>query len=228
MPPSFPCARRLFIFDLDGTLIDSKTDIAQAVNLTLMQFQLPPLPISRVAEFVGDGVQKLIERVVREISGCDADPERVQAMVSVFKSNYEEHMLDSTVLCNGVMETLEQLWWAKFAVVTNKPERFSRIILEELGIADRFQVILGGDSVENRKPDPAPLLQAMERCGCEPDDSVIVGDSATDVLSGKAAAILTCGVTGGFGELKELEAAGCDLIITNLKELPKYFRPTNP
>jgi len=223
MPLSFPCARRFFIFDLDGTLIDSKDDIALAVNLALTQYHLPPLPVSRVAKFVGDGVQTLIERVMREISGQEADPDRVRRMIEVFKSNYEKHMLDHTTLCDGVIEALRQLSWAKLAVVSNKPEKFSRLILEGLGIADRFQVILGGDSVEKRKPDPAPLLHAMALCGCEPEDSVIVGDSATDVASGKAAGIITCGVIGGFGECKELEAAGCDLIIKDLNELPKYF-----
>jgi len=223
MPLSFPCARRLFIFDLDGTLIDSKADIAQAVNLALTQFRLPSLPVSRVAEFVGEGVQKLIERVLREISGQDADPERVHEMIKVFKSNYEEHMLDSTTLCDGVADALAQLSWAHFAVVSNKPEKFSRLILQGLGVADRFEVILGGDSVDKRKPDPAPLLEAMAQCNCGPEDSVMVGDSATDIVSGKAAGIISCGVTGGFGKLRELEAAGCDLIIESLIDLPKYF-----
>ena len=139
MPLSFPCARRFFIFDLDGTLIDSKDDIALAVNLALTQYHLPPLPVSRVAKFVGDGVQTLIERVMREISGQEADPDRVRRMIEVFKSNYEKHMLDHTTLCDGVIEALRQLSWAKLAVVSNKPEKFSRLILEGLGIADRFQ-----------------------------------------------------------------------------------------
>jgi phosphoglycolate phosphatase len=225
MPLSFPCTRRFFIFDLDGTLIDSKDDIARAVNFALTEYQLPLLPVAKVAEFVGEGVQKLIERVMREISGQEAEPEQVRRMIEVFKSNYEKHMLDSTTLCEGVVDALQELCWAKFAVVSNKPEKFSRLILEGLGIAERFQVILGGDSVEKRKPDPAPLIQAMVQCDYGPEDSVIVGDSVTDVVSGKAAGIITCGITGGFGERQELEAAGCDLIIENLKELPQFFYP---
>jgi phosphoglycolate phosphatase len=227
MPQSFPCARRLFIFDLDGTLIDSKADIAGAVNFALTQFHLPPLPVSRVAKFVGEGVQKLIERVMREISGRDADPEHVQEMIEVFKSHYEKHLLDSTTLCDGVLDALRQLWWAQFAVVSNKTEKFSRLILEGLGVADHFRVILGGDSVDKRKPDPAPLLQVMAQCGARPEDSVMVGDSDTDIVSGKAAGVITCGVTGGFGELQELESAGCDLIVASLSELPKYFCANN-
>jgi phosphoglycolate phosphatase len=225
MPSSFPCARHFFIFDLDGTLIDSRDDIARAVNSTLTQFHLPSLPVSIVARFVGEGLQKLIERVIREVSGQDADPDQVQKMIKVFKSTYEEHMLDSTTLCDGVVETLEKLWWVKFAVVSNKPEKFSRLILQGLGVADRFEVIFGGDSLGKRKPDPAPLLRAMAQCGFGPEESVIVGDSVIDIVSGKAAGILTCGVTGGFGERKELEAAGCDLIIDKLNELPNYFHP---
>jgi phosphoglycolate phosphatase len=227
MSQSFPCARRLFLFDLDGTLVDSKADIAHSVNLALLQLQLKPIPASRVVKFVGEGVQKLIERTLKESSGSEPDPAQVQAMIEVFKMEYEKHLLDSTKLYSGVLDGLNRLWWASFAVVSNKPEKFSRGILEGLGVADRFQVILGGDSVARRKPDPASLIRAMSQCNAGPADAVMVGDSAPDIIAGKAAGIITCGVTGGFGELEELEAAGCDLIIASLVELADHFFPTS-
>jgi phosphoglycolate phosphatase len=219
--------RRLFLFDLDGTLIDSKADIAHSVNLALQCMNLPPIPVSKVSKFVGEGVQRLIERTLRETTSSPPDPVRVQAMIEIFKAEYEKHLLDSTRLYEGVLQALKRLWWARFAVVSNKPEKFSRRILEGLGVADRFQVILGGDSVDRRKPDPAPLLQAMVECGTGPEDTVMVGDSAHDIVAGKAAGVITCGVIGGFGELRELESAGCDLIVSSLAELPKYFIPSS-
>jgi phosphoglycolate phosphatase len=225
MPHSFPCARSLFLFDLDGTLVDSKADIAHSVNLALYRMHLPAVPASTVTRFVGEGVQRLIERTLRETSGSEPDPVQVEGMIKAFKMEYEKHLLDSTSLYDGVLDGLKRLWWASFAVVSNKPEKFSRRILEGLGVADRFQVILGGDSVDRRKPDPAPLIQAMLGCNAGPEDTVMVGDSAPDIIAGKAAGVITCGVTGGFGELQELEAAGCDLIVSSLAELAEYFSP---
>jgi phosphoglycolate phosphatase len=221
----FPC--RLFLFDLDGTLIDSKADIAHALNLALIRLGFPPLPMSKVMDFVGEGVQKLVQRALREVAGCDPDSEQVRIAVNLYQQEYESHLLDSTCLYDGVREALDRLPWASLAVVTNKPEQFSRRILEELGVGDRFCAILGGDSIPQRKPDPAPLLKAMAQCGAVPSETVMVGDSAVDVCAGKAAGIFTCGVTGGFRSREELEAAGCDLIVSSLSELADHFLPVS-
>ena len=218
-----PC--RLFLFDLDGTLIDSKADIAQALNAALVRMSLPPLAMSRVADFVGDGVQRLIHRTLREVTGAEPNNEQAHTATSLYLEEYGVHLLDSTHLCEGVNEALNRLWWASFAVVTNKPESFSRRILEGLGVGDRFCAILGGDSTSQRKPDPAPLRKAMTQCGAKPSETVMVGDSAVDIHAGRAAGVYTCGVTGGFRSRAELEAAGCDLILSNLAELADYFCP---
>ncbi len=218
-----PC--RLFLFDLDGTLIDSRADIACALNAALARMNLPPLPVSRVADFVGDGVQKLIQRTLSEIEGQAPNHEAVQSAAHMYLEEYEAHLLDSTRLYDGVGEALRRLWWASFAVVTNKPERFSRRILEGLGIADRFCAIIGGDSMPERKPDPAPLFKAMALCGASPAEAVMVGDSPVDIRAGKAAGVFTCGVIGGFRGRAELESARCDLILSSFAELPAHFRP---
>jgi phosphoglycolate phosphatase len=209
----------LFIFDLDGTLIDSKADIAYGINLTLARMDLPPVPINRVADFTGDGVQKLVERALRETVGREPESDRVQQGIAWFSEEYEQHLLDQTRFYPHVTEALDRLSWAKFAVVSNKPERFSRRILEGLGIAARFQIILGGDSTHTRKPDPTGILKAIEICEDVPSKSMMVGDSPVDIAAGKAAGAFTCAVLGGFRPRNQLESSGCDLIVNDLLDL---------
>lgn len=218
-----PCG--LFLFDLDGTLIDSKADITGTLNLVLGRMHLPRLRESLAAEFIGEGMQKLIERSLRAATGLKPEAAVVQEGMSLFTEEYEIHLLDRTRLFPHVKEGLDRLSWATFAVVSNKPEKFSRRILEGLGIGDRFRIVLGGDSTPKRKPDPESLRLAMKTCGAEASETAMVGDSPVDIQAGKAAGIATCGVLGGFRPKEELEAAGCDLIIGNLLELADHFHP---
>jgi phosphoglycolate phosphatase len=223
LPTLRPC--NLFLFDLDGTLIDSRADIASAVNLTLAQMHMQPLQESFIADFVGNGVQPLIERSLREAAGREPESTQIQEGIGLFREEYGKHLLDQTRLYPNVKEGMDRLPWAKFAVVSNKPEGFSRRILEGLGIGNRFSLILGGDSIQNRKPHPESIFKAMDFCKSSPSETAIVGDSAVDIQAGKAAGIIACGVLGGFRPREELEAAGCDLIIKTLLELADYFRP---
>jgi phosphoglycolate phosphatase len=208
----------LFIFDLDGTLIDSKADIAYSMNLALAGMGMQPLPADRVAEFIGDGMQILVERALRATTGSEPDPLKVRNCMELFKDEYGQHFLDQTRLYPKVVETLDLLMWAKLAVVSNKPEKFSKQILEGLGIAYRFGAIIGGDTTGTRKPDPAGIFRAMELCGGVPLESVMVGDSPVDIAAGKAAGTFTCGVAGGFRPRDQLESAGCDLLVNDLLE----------
>jgi phosphoglycolate phosphatase len=218
-----PC--RLFLFDLDGTLIDSKADISKSVNLALDRLRLAPVATARIAAFVGDGVQKLIQRTLRQSMGIDANNDLVAYAIRIYLEEYEQHLMDNTSLYPGVREMLNALVWADCAVITNKPEKFSRRILDALGVEDRFLSILGGDSMEERKPNPAPLLRIINQCRVLPAETVMVGDSHIDIRAGKAAGTITCGILGGFGTKEELETAECDLIIEGASELTRYFCP---
>jgi len=218
---------RLFLFDLDGTLIDSRADITSALNRMLARMDLPALPESRVADFVGMGVRKLVERSLREINSTEPAADLVQRGITLFREEYGNHLVVQTRLCPYVEEALNLLSWAELAVVSNKPEGFCRRILFLLGVESRFCAIIGEDGASPRKPDPALLFKAMDHCGAGPADTVMVGDSAVDIEAGKAAGIFTCGVVGGYRPKEELEAAGCDLLIEDLRQLADYFRPAD-
>jgi phosphoglycolate phosphatase len=222
-PSPRPC--RLFLFDLDGTLIDSRADLACAINLALVRMNMQPVPERRVVEFVGDGVRKLVERTMRETAGREPEDALIQKAIALFQEEYSNHLLDRTCLYPKVKKGLDRLSWASLAVISNKPERFSRRILEGLGVGNRFCMILGEDSVQRRKPDPEALLKAMDYCRAAPSETAMVGDSAVDIAAGKAAGVVTCGVSGGFRPKGHLEAAGCDLIVGSLLELADYFCP---
>jgi phosphoglycolate phosphatase len=218
---------RLFIFDLDGTLIDSQADIVDSLNRTLSNLNLRPIREARIAEFVGDGMHKLIERALRETTGKDPEPSLLQTTIHYFRDEYNAHLLDQTCLFHQAQEALDRLSWAQFAVATNKPEALSRRILNGLGIGNRFSIVLGGDSVQNRKPNPEPLIKAMDFCQTLPSETVMVGDSAVDISAGKAAGTITCGIIGGFRPEEELRAANSDLLITSLLQLADHFKAPN-
>jgi phosphoglycolate phosphatase len=221
--PAHACG--LFLFDLDGTLIDSRADLTGSINLALTRMHLQPLPESSIADFVGNGVSRLVERSLHESVGRKPERDQIQEGVRVFQEEYGKHLLDQTRLYPNVKEGLARLAWARFAVVTNKPEAFSRRILDGLGIGHLFSIVLGGDSVQKCKPDPEALIKAMDFCKFTVAETAMVGDSAVDIQAGKAAGVVTCGVLGGFRPREEIFAAGCDVIVASLLELANYFRP---
>ena len=188
---------RTALFDLDGTLIDSRADLALAVNLTRQEFGLSPKPQEAIVACVGEGVRALIERAIPE------RPELWDAMLARQRENYRAHYLDQTCLYPGVKETLFALCEAgwKLGVVTNKPGAFTRPILEGFGVLGCFGAVVGGGDCPKLKPDPAPLQLAAAQMGVAlaPDDWMI-GDHVTDLKSGHNAGIRCCFCRYGFGE----------------------------
>lgn len=218
-----PC--RLFIFDLDGTLVDSRADLVTSLNLALSRRGHPRLSSDLIGSFVGEGVENLVERALGASTGRKPEKAEIQETVRVYINEYEGHLLDETHLRDQAVEALNALSGAKLAVVTNKLESFSRRILDGLGIGNMFSIILGGDSAERKKPEPDALLKAMEFCGVEPGETVMIGDSLTDIDAGKAANTLTCAILGGFRPDEELLTSGCDVLISSLMQLADHFEP---
>jgi len=206
---------QLVVFDLDGTLADTKQDLAQSVNAMREHLGLGPLPLEAVTSYVGHGVTVLIKRAL----GNHTPDGEVEKGITFFLDYYAHHLLDNTIAYPGVREALEGLGNRKLAILTNKPTRFSREIITGLGLAPYFFEIYGGDSFPLKKPDPMGIKTLMNHVSISAEKTLIVGDSDTDVLTGRNAGVWTCGVTYGFGS-QSLEEAGPDLLLDNLRDLP--------
>lgn len=185
----------LLIFDLDGTLIDSKLDLANSVNATRAWKKLPPLPLEMVSSYVGHGAPTLIRRVFP-----GASEEELADALRYFLQYYREHMLDATTLYPGVREGLDRLHDAgvPLAVLTNKPVRFSVSLVEGLGLEMHFFRVYGGNSFEEKKPHPRGIQALMSESGASPERTMMVGDSAVDVRTARNAGVKACGVSWGF------------------------------
>ncbi len=213
---------KLLIFDLDGTLIDSRLDLVQSVNATLRHFHRPELPGEVVASYVGDGAPMLVRRAL----GDPQDEAFFKLALEYFLAYYREHKLDHTVAYQGIPEALKQIQSngteRKMAVLSNKPVHPSRAIVEALGLAKFFVQIYGGNSFETKKPDPLGVRTLLRETSTSPDQAMIVGDSSIDVLTGRNAGIATCGVTYGFAPHTLCEAPP-DVVIDSPRELGELF-----
>lgn len=207
-----------FIFDLDGTLADSFADIAAALNHTREFFGHPPLPQPEIVRQVGSGSEYLVRALV------PVPETRCAEALRFFLKRYEENALEQTRLFPGVLEVLARYAHCPLAVVSNKTQRLSDLILQGLGIRNRFRVVLGGDALERMKPDPLPLLHALEVFGLPPGQVAMVGDGLHDLHAGRAAGVITVAVTTGVENQDTLAAENPDHLIDSMAELPGCFQ----
>jgi phosphoglycolate phosphatase len=217
---------RVLIFDLDGTLIDSKLDLALSVNAMLEYMKRAPLPHEKVYSFVGNGAQVLIRRSLHEGAESEVTDVEVERGLAYFLSYYREHMLDNTVAYPGVHEGLDRLAGREMAVLTNKPLKFSRGILDGLGLSRHFRYIYGGNSFEKKKPDPIGVETLLRDLDSLPHEAMMVGDSDVDVRTARNAGIWACGVTYGL-DLAGLRTNPPDLLVDSLAELPARLNGDN-
>lgn len=205
------------VFDLDGTLIDSRADIAAAVNHILGQLGYATLPLEQVMGYVGDGANELIVRA----TGLPRESPELTPLLEQFLDYYTAHSADKTTWMPGAFEALNSLHTYLLAVCTNKPKVTTLAVLRALKAIDRFAVIIGGDDLPSLKPDPLPLRVIAERIGCAPSSLVVVGDGPQDIECGRAVGAFTIGVRGGIAAPERLIASGPDLVLASLWELPE-------
>ncbi len=206
----------LLIFDLDGTLVDSRMDIANSVNYMRRRLSLEPLPVEVIASFIGEGAAALVRRAL----GQQASESQVKEALDIFLPHYAQHLLDNTAQYPQVSETLAELVRRKklLAVLTNKPTEMTRRILEGFELARLFALILGGDSFERKKPDPMGVHYIINAVGSSPERTLMIGDLPNDILTGRNAGAWTCGVTYGLAGERVAEAQP-DFLIHRIGEL---------
>ncbi|WP_025270283.1 HAD family hydrolase [Hippea sp. KM1] len=187
---------RFVLFDLDGTLIDSRLDLANSINAALVEFSLKPLPNEKIYSFVGNGVRRLVEDCLKEENAVHL----FDGVMEFFFAHYYEHLLDNTVLYEGVLDVLERLKTknTQMFVITNKSFIFTKRVLEGLGIDGYFRDVVCGDSLPFRKPHPQPILTLRDRHGLELDGGVMVGDSENDIEAARAAGVKIGWAAYGF------------------------------
>ncbi len=206
----------LLIFDLDGTLVDSRLDLANAVNATRRHMGMDPLANERVYTYVGNGAPVLVRRALGE----GATEAQVQEALEFFLEFYREHDLDHTVLYPGVKESLDRLRGAgkRMAVLTNKPLKMSRHIVEGLGVGDHFFRVYGGNSFDFKKPHPIGVETLIAEAGVGREQALMVGDSSVDVQTARNAGIACCGLTYGF-QPETLKDPAPEILVDRMEEL---------
>ena len=223
--PFDPHSIKLVIFDLDGTLIDSRLDLVHSVNAALRHIGRPELPDDVIASYVGDGAPILIQRA---LGGETVDEAVIRKGLEFFLSYYRAHKLDHTTVYPGIAEALAAIQNSangvprKLAVLSNKPVVPSRAIVEALGLSRFFSQIYGGNSFPTKKPDPEGARNLLEEYGVQPQQAAMIGDSHVDVNTGRNAGMVTVGVTYGFAP-HTLQDEPPDVLVDHPSELPALF-----
>ena len=222
--PFDPHRVRLLVFDLDGTLIDSRLDLIHSVNAMLRHIGRPELAGDVIASYVGDGAPALVRRAL-----ADTDDEAFfGSALEYFLAYYRVHKLDHTTVYDGIPEVLAALASSngvqrQMAVLSNKPVNPSRLIVQALGLGDFFVSVYGGNSFTTKKPDPLGVLTILQETGVAADETLMIGDSSVDDLTGRNAGLWTCGVTYGFAP-HSLEEAAPDVLVESPRELGELLR----
>ena len=211
---------KLSCFDLDGTLIDSVPDLTLAINAMLNDFDLPPCHKSDVKNWVGDGIKKMVERALL-FSAKNTTIEALEKAVSCFEKHYQTFLNCESGLYPQVAQTIKSLSLKgyKIALVTNKAEQFLPDLLQLYGIADYFDLLLGGDTLAKNKPDPMMVNFACDHFNVEKTETVMIGDSRNDILAGQNAGVISIALTYGYNYGTPVSQLNPDYIIDHFEQL---------
>ena len=219
--------KELIIFDLDGTLIDSAPDLALAINFMLTSLDRETFSEATIDLWVGNGASTLVKRALsaNKIIDESIDKALFESALSIFLESYRENICVKTVLYADVKETLQILYSLGYtmAIVTNKPFVFVQPILEKLDIASNFSLILGGDSLSSKKPEPEPLLYVCEKLDISVEKAVMIGDSKNDILAANAADMQSVGLSYGYNYGEPISNFNPTLVLENFKDIVEVF-----
>jgi phosphoglycolate phosphatase len=222
----FPLAVRAVAIDLDGTMLDTIEDLATAVNHTLHELRLPNLDLELVRTFVGKGVANLVERSLIAALGREPGRELLAQAMPVYESHYDRVNGDTTTIYPGVREGLDALAAAglPLACITNKSSRFTAPLLDRIGFARYFSVVVCGDTLPRKKPDPMPLTHAAQCMQVAPAAMLMIGDSINDAQAARAAGCPVFCVTYGYNEGHDVRSLDVDAIVASLTEAAALVR----
>lgn len=214
--------RQLIVIDLDGTLVDSAPDLIYATGKMLEQLGREPVGAEKIRDWIGNGVQLLVKRALTGMLDPDPNPADFDVALNIFSGIYAANLSERSRLYPGVPEGLEELRKNAFllACITNKHSRFTASLLENIGLSGYFQSVVCGDTYEQRKPHPMPLLKTAQRFNIDPRKAVMVGDSINDVQAARAAGFLSVCVPYGYRGRYSVEELEADHVIESIADLP--------
>jgi len=210
---------QLLVFDLDGTLIDSRDDIVSSVNLALGSMGLAPFPEAQIAGEIGRGSEYLF----RSLLGQNTPRDQIQELGRKFRQIYAENLVQQTKVYPGILEALHHYSDLPKVIVTNKNQVFAERLVDALELRAHFEAVFGLEAFPTQKPDPGPLLEVCKRWQRHPSQAAMIGDSVFDIAAGKEAGLVTVGALYGLGSPKELRQHNPDFEITRAGELVELF-----
>jgi phosphoglycolate phosphatase len=211
----------MIMIDVDGTLVDSVPDLAFCVDAMMVQLGRDPRGEERVRDWVGNGVERLVRRaLVGRLKG-EPDEADFKRAYSIFLDLYADNTCRRSMLYPGAREGIDQLKadGYKLGCVTNKAARFTEPLLKDLGVFEDFSIVISGDTLAKKKPDPAPLLHGAEFFGCRPADALLIGDSVSDVAAARAAGFQIVCMSYGYNHGVDIREAAPDAVIDSLDEI---------
>jgi phosphoglycolate phosphatase len=217
---SFPLAVEAVVIDLDGTLLHTAPDLAEAANRMLAEMQLPAIKEALIKTYIGNGVSRLIKRVLTRSMDGEPDAELFSRAQPIYEQHYQEVVSLNSKPFPGVVEGIEAMQKAGYhlACITNKAAKFTVPLLKDTKLHDYFELILSGDSLPKRKPDPLPLLHACEQFGIKPDQMLLIGDSLNDTQAARAAACHVFCVPYGYNRGGDVRDLDLDAVVGSLLE----------
>lgn len=223
-------AARAVLIDLDGTLLDTIDDLAAAANAMLVELGLPARPVEQMRSFVGKGAESLVQRALTGSLDATVAPERLANAVSIFRHHYARENGASARFYPGVREGLAAMKanGLGLACVTNKPMAFTLPLLERTGLSSWFDLVIGGDSLPRKKPDPAQLLHACDGFGIAPYEAVMIGDSINDALAARAAGMPVFVLPYGYNEGRSVAELDADVVIESLAHAASLIDALKP
>jgi len=225
----FPLAVKMVMIDLDGTLIHTAPDLADCANRMLADLARAPFPLETVMTWIGNGVPRLVKRALTGEMWAEPEAALFDRALAIFQQHYAAHVSDLSRPFPGVVEGLAALKARGFrlACITNKAEAFTLPLLRVTGLQDYFEIVLSGDSLPKKKPDPLPLLHACKHFDILPDEMLLIGDSLNDAEAARAAGCHVFCVTYGYNEGRDVRELNCDAIVTSIHEASRLIRKSS-